>query len=319
MAVAPFQIVPEMQAVAEMYFNVRFIADAVLPRVITGTKEFQFKRWVVERNFTLPNTLVGRTSAPRRVEDKWTLDTAVCADHGLDHPLPIEDIMNARTGAGIDLRINAAQYLTWLVLLAREKRVADVVFNAANYAAGLSVTLAGPAQWTVIATSTPLNDIITGLSAPLLEPNKIVFGKDSWDAFRVHPQIVQAVRGGVRPANNAASEGIVFQQDIASLFSVDEVLVGDGRINLAKEGETPNIVRVFTDSVALLHINTTVKTVQDLIPTWGYTAQFGERIAGTIPAAMMGLHGGEFARVGETVLEKPIAPSAGYLIQDTNA
>ena len=51
-------------------------------------------------------------------------------------------------------------------------------------------------------------------------------------------------------------------------------------------------------------------------PTFGFTAQFGSRIAGDIPAPNVGLRGGVRVRVGESVLEVVADNSVGYFFQN---
>lgn len=48
-------------------------------------------------------------------------------------------------------------------------------------------------------------------------------------------------------------------------------------------------------------------------PTYGFTAQFGQSVAGTIPDQRKGLRGGQIVRVGESVKEVIAANDAGYL------
>lgn len=312
--VAPFEIVPQMIAVSNLVTNEDFIADSVCPRISVSTKTFQYKSWDVERAFTFPNSLVGRISRPNQIEDKWVLNEATCLDHGFDRPIPGSDMVNAMNGAGVDLRLTAAEYLTGLLQLAREQRVANLVFNSSNYAGGLSTTLVGNAQWTDKVNSTPLDDVLVNLEVPLLRPNTLVFGLDAWLPFRTHPQIVEAVRGANN--QNAAQQGVITESEVAALFNVRQVLVGRARINSAKKGLSPSLGRVFGDSLAMIHINTSVRSNFDEIPTFCFTAQFGQRIAGTISDPNLGLMGGLHARVGESVIETPIADQAGFLFQD---
>ena len=314
---AIFTNVGELQAVAELYQNDNYIADLVLPRVPTRTTSYRFQRYPLESRYTVPQTLTGRLSTPRRVQDRWLEDTGLVADYGLDHPIPMQDIRDANFN-GVDMRLGATSYVTQLVRLDREIRVATVVFDVANYAAGLSVTLGAGTQWDD-PTSEPVFQIKDALSQPLLRPNIMVIGLESWNRLCTHPQMLEAIRGGISPANNAATQGIVTQDNVARLFGLQAVYVGDARVNTANPGVTPVLARVFTDSCALLHINTTVTNTFDRIITWGYTVEFETIVAAQIDDPDMGLHGGIRIRVGESVNEQIVAPSAGYLFLDTVA
>jgi len=315
MAVTPFTLVGELTAIAELYINERFIADRALPRVRTSTEVYRFRQWPLESRFTVPDTFAHRLSPPNKVQDLWTEGTGTTRDFGLDHPVPVKDQMNAAAD-GMNMQLNATSYVTQLILLDREVRAAGVIFNAANYGAGLTLTLGAGTQWDDPLVN-PVIQIKDNMALPLVRPNKMVLGLEAWNALCTNPFLVESIRGGIFPANNAAQAGITTESQVAALFGLDEVLVGDSRHNTAKEGATPTIVRVFNDSAALLHINDNVRTTNDMIVTWGYTAQFGERVAGTIQDPNMGIHGGVWVRVGESVNEQVIAPSAGFLFLDT--
>ena len=64
MANTPFPITPAMTAVAIAYRNPRLIADEVLPRVPVPLQEFKYLKYTLEDGFTIPDTKVGRKSAP---------------------------------------------------------------------------------------------------------------------------------------------------------------------------------------------------------------------------------------------------------------
>lgn len=309
-----FTSVGEMQAVAELYQNTTFIADRVLPRVPTATTVYRFKRYPLESRFTVPTTLTGRLGTPNRVQDRWKEDSGFVKSYGLDHPIAFMDMKDA-AAVGVDMRLSATSYVTQLVRLDREQRVASMVFNASNYAAGLSEALGAGLQFSNSAA--PLVFLIKDrLNQPLVRPNVAVFGLEAWNHFSTNPQIVQAIRGAIAPGNNAATSGTVTEAQVAQLFGLDEVLVGDARINTAAMGATPVLQRVYTDSLALIHRNTSVSTTFDQIITWGYTVEYETIVAGTIDDPDIGLHGGVRVRVGESLEEQLVAPSAGYLMTD---
>ena len=50
--------------------------------------------------------------------------------------------------------------------------------------------------------------------------------------------------------------------------------------------------------------------------TFGYTAQFKDRVSGSIVDPDIGLRGGQRVRVGESVKELVVAKDAGYLFEN---
>jgi len=71
---------------------------------------------------------------------------------------------------------------------------------------------------------------------------------------------------------------------------------------------------VWGNSTALLYNDP--MAAQALQPTFGFTGQFGNKVAGTLPEPKMGLSGSERVRVGEKVIEVVAAGALGALFQN---
>lgn len=316
MSTAPFPITPEMTAITLAYKNTKLIADDALPRVSVGTQEFKYPSYTKAEQFTVPDTKVGRKSAPNEVEFTASEVTAKCDDYGLDDPIPQEDIDNANnvariTGRNYDPLGRAVEGITNLILLAREVRAANLVFTAANYPAGNQVTLSGTSQWSDFTNSNPISDLMTGIDVPIFRPNVLVIGRAAWTKLCQHPKIVKAVLG------NAGDSGVARREDVAAMLELDEILVGEGWVNTAKRGQAASLVRVWGKHAALLYRDKMADTNGGI--TFGFTAQWGTRIAGANPDANIGLRGGQRVRVGESVKELICASDLGYFIQNAVA
>jgi len=128
---APFVIDPHRTAIAIAYRNRRLIADAVMPRVPVSKEEFTYLKHTFGEDFTLPNTNVGRRSAPNQASFSSTEATDRTHDYGLDDPVPMADIENAPEN--YDPLARSTESLTNLILLDREVRAANLMFDDANY------------------------------------------------------------------------------------------------------------------------------------------------------------------------------------------
>lgn len=310
MANAPFPIQPELTAIAVRYRNPSLIADQVLPRVPVATQEFKYFLYSASEDFTLPATLVGRRGRPAEVEFSATEVTSSTFDYALDDPIPQADVENAPPS--IDIRARAVEGLADLIALDREKRCADLVFAAATYPAGRKATLSGTSQWSDFTNSNPIDAILGGLDAPVLRPNVIVMGQAVWSKVRQHPRVVQAVYG------SAVTGGVVTREQLAAVLEVDEILVGQGWINTAKKGQTASVSRVWGKHCALIHRDGLADTRGNRT-TFGFTAQWGDRIAGEIEDRMIGMRGGIRVRVGESVREVVCAADLGYFFENAVA
>ena len=314
---APFIVSPELTAIAVMYAQANLIADSVLPRVPVSTEQFKYVVYPAAQGFTVPQTLVGRRSAPNQVDFQGNEVDASTSDYGLDAPVPNKDIKAWReaNAAGLTRQASpeaiATSFLTSLVVTQREKRTSDLVFTAANYGAANKTTLAGTDQWSDFVNSDPIDDILGALDAMLMRANVAVFGRSTWTKLSQHPKICKAIFGMQTDA------GIVSRQQFANLFELDEVLVGEGWLNTAKPGQAANMSRIWGNHAALINRNKTASTMGGL--SFGYTAQFGDRIAGTIEDSDIGLDGGVRVRSGERVKELLTANDLGYFFQNAVA
>ena len=102
-------------------------------------------------------------------------------------------------------------------------------------------------------------------------------------------------------------------------IQIDEVMVGQGFNNVSKPGQAASYARLWGKHCAMLRIEKAVRNTRSALPTFGFTAQFGERIAGTIPAPALGLEGSQLVRVGEHVKELVSFQECGYFFQNAVA
>jgi hypothetical protein len=320
----PYPINPALTAIAVAYSNEKMIADAVLPRTPVGKQVFKYKKFSLGDAFTVPNTLVGRKGQPNEIEFGATDATAQTRDYGLDTLINNEDIENQQgLGLGFDPLSRATELLTDLVMLDREIRVANLVFNTGSYAAGNQSTLAGATQWSD-PTSDPIKAIALARDGMLMRPNVLVLGRAVATQLSMHPKVISAaypLGGNANAGNNAgaivSAGGKVPMARLAELLELDEVIIGEGWVNTAKPGQAVSLTRVWGKHAALMVRGRQVDTVGSI--TFGYTAQWGTRLAGTLPEPKVGLRGAQRVRSGESLLELLVANDLGYFFQNAVA
>ncbi len=309
MAIRPFPIDPKLTAIAIAYRNpdVVLIADSVLPRTPTS-QEFKWLEYDLAQGFTVPDTRVGRKSVPNEVEFKAEERTDKVEDHGLDDIVPNEDV--EADNQGVDPLGTSTAYLTNLVNLGREQRVASKVFNPASFSANNQATLSGTSQWSH-DSSDPVASIGDALDSPIIRPNIAVFGQQTWTKLRRHKLIVQAIKG------TAQGAGMVSRQEFAEFFELQEVLVGAGFVNQAKKGQAASMARVWGKHAAFLYRDRAAGPQAGV--TYGFTAAWGNKIAGSIDEPKIGLTGSQRVRSGERVKEVICARDLGYFFQNAVA
>lgn len=309
MATRPFPVDARLTAIALAYRNpdIALIADEVLPPTPTGA-EFKWLKYDLANGFTVPDTKVGRKSFPTEVEFTSTEQTDKVVDHALADFIPNEDLED--DNQGVDPRGTAVAYLTNLINLAREIRAAALVFNTNSYVAANKATLSGTSQWSH-ASSDPVAAIGDALDVPIYRPNIAVFGQATWTALRRNVKIVQAIKGTDQGA------GMVSRQEFADFFELQSVYVGAGFVNTAKKGQTVTTARVWGKHASFLYRDRAAGPQAGV--TFGFTAQAGMRMAGSIPEPKRGYSGGEEVRVGHRCKEVVCATDLGYHFIDAVA
>lgn len=309
MANAPFPIDPDLTSLSIAYRNEAMVADQVLPRVRVGKQEFKYFKYTKEDPFTVPDTRVGRKSAPNMVETGGTEVTDSTVDYGLEDAIPVADIQNA------DSRYNplarATVYLTDLIELDREVRVATAVTTLANYPSAQRATLSGTGQWSDWTNSNPASAILSAMDAMVMRPNMLVIGQQVATQLMQHPKVVQIVN------KTSQSNGIVTLEAFAMALGLQRVVVGQSWINTAKKGQAASYSRAWGKHAALLHINSNADPGRG--GTFGFSAQWGDRIAGSDFDRNIGLRGGQRVRVGESVKEVIAENTCGYFFQNAVA
>lgn len=308
----PFPIQQELTAIALAYRNEQFIADQVLPRTPVGSREFKWQQFNRDEMFTVPQTQVGRKGEPNEVQFSGTEVAGFVNDYGLDDVVPNDDISSAP--AGYDPIGRAVEGITELIQLDREIRTANLVFNQNTYPAANRTTLSGTSQWSDFANSDPYTAIMTAFDGMLMRPNVLVLGRAVWSRLRVHPRVTAALApsSNGNSASTNANGRPATTQALAELLEVDRIIVGQSWVNAAKPGQPASMQRVWGRHVAGLHINPAASIRGNAI-TFGMTAEWGSRVAGTLNEPKTGLRGAQRVRAGESVRELITASDTGFL------
>ncbi len=307
----PFPVDPVLTGIVVNYHNNAYIADQVLPRLnpILPKKEFKYMTFAFGQAITLPDTKVGRKGEPNTVEFEGNEQTGSCDDYGLDDIIPVDDIRQAP--AGYDPQAFAAQRLMDLIELDREVRVANMVFNPATYAATNKIQLAGASQWSDPA-SDPIGDFRDAADSMIARPNTAIMGRLSWSALRSNAKIVSAI------SVSGTESGQATLRAVADLLELDEIIIGEAFVNSAKPGQPVQRLRTWGKHCALIRREKLATSMSDM-PTFGWTAQYGTRVSGTLDEPKIGLRGSVRVRSGESVAEVISAPDLGFFFQDVAA
>lgn len=306
MQLRPFPTDPRLTGMVLAYRNAEMIADRVFPRVPVPKKEFRWLKFDRAQRMTVPETLVGRKSRPNEVDFSAQEEPGLVYDRGLDSVVPNDDIPEA-AGTGYDPIAEAAEGTTELIVLDREIRAANKAMNANNFATGSKVVVTE--KWDD-PDSKPLVQIRDQLDSMFVRPNVLVMPVPVWNKLSQHPTVVSAL------TISGTVNGFATREAVARLLEIDEILIGRAWVNNARPGQEPVMARAWGgENVLAFYRNPTATPRRGI--TFGFTAQWGGRVAGQIPDPMVGLRGGVRVRVGESVNELIVAQDVAFLWQDT--
>ena len=307
MRVAPFQTTPVLLAIMMGFVNAKMIADLVFPRLKVTKQTYKYTKYDKGQMLIVPNTYIGRKGKPNKVEMTGTEVTGVCEAEGLDSDVPMDDIDNA--GPGIDPISQAAEWTANLVALGREQRVASLVFDAAQYDSAHKTDLSGNNRWDVVhADSDPVEDISIALESCLFHPTDMTISRRGFSRLQRNPNIVKSVN------KTSGDKGRATRQEIADLFELERINVGDAWANTAKKGQAASLSRLWGNDCLLHYTDPTILNPQ-MGMTFGFTAEY-QKFAGENPDKDIGPRGGFVVRCGEYVDEHIMAPDCAYLIKN---
>lgn len=301
---SPMPVDTHLTQIAIAVKQAKMIADDVLPRTAPMSKaSFEYTKFDQGNAMNLPDTKVGRTSQVNRVDFEGEKVTDSTNDYGLESVIPAHDQGNAYQG--VNLEDMHAEHLSGLVQLDRELRTASLIGDVANY--GSNQTTLGAGSKFSDATSDPLGILDEKLETPLVRPNIMVISQAEWSALRRHPKVVKAANG------NSGDSGLASRQAVAEILELDDILVGQARVNKANIGQNADFKRAWTDCVALLRRDLSAARMGGA--TFGFTAQYNTKVAGKWEDKDVGLRGGTVVRVGESVKEVVCGADFGFLIK----
>ena len=309
MADTPFPIHPAYTGISIAYRNEELIADLVLPRATPiGSREFRYNVFPIEELLTVPDTGMSRRSEANTIELTATETAGKVSDYALSDLVPNQDAGVAPPG--YDPQAHATEYVTSLMALDREVRVANKVFAAATYPAGYKTQLAGASQWSH-ADADPFQAMWDALDIPLMRPNLITLGQPVWNKVATHPKLIAKLYGA------ASTRGKARLADLAEELEVPQIIVGKARVNTARKGQAAVLARAWGKHCSMTYVDKLANNERGM--TFGMTVPLGSRATRVIPEPKIGIGGSQRVQVEEQLAEVIVAANCGYFFQDAVA
>lgn len=248
----------------------KLLCNKILPTLIVNRSSDIYYKFN-NAHLRLENTVVDSRGGANEIDFDFSTATYSVKDYGLKHFIHGKLLRNADEVIKKNLRIATARTVTDLLLVDKEKRCADLLFNTTTFA-GKTTALTGSSRWDN-ASSNPFTDIINAVSTVQLNsgktPNTIVMGYDVWKAVVNHDEFLGRLGDtSIKSVNISAFKQML---DGVTDNSIQNVLIGSQTYNTAKEGATDSFVYTWGKYVLIAYIDPKSNTVMD--QTLGKTFQ----------------------------------------------
>lgn len=288
--------------ISVMYRNAQFVGLQMLP--VVPVKKESDKYYIYNSKadrFRIPDTLRAPKTESKTVDWKVTTGTYQCEEHALNDL--IDDREKANADKPLNLAVDTTEFLTDLILLAQEKRIADYL-SSETYMTNYT-TLSGTDQWSDYSNSDPVGDIETGketIHGKIFQfPNTLLLGQQVYNKLKHHPDVIDRFK--------YVKKGIITPDMLADLFEVERVIVGASGYNTAKEGQTASYSYLWGKVAILAYVE---KKPGIKKPSLGYTFQSRKF---KVRKARIETKHSDWIEASHVVDEKLVSVDCGYLIK----
>jgi len=223
-----------------------FIAREILPPLGVGEKSGSIPA-ILRENLTLVDVKHANGAAFNRAAFRTGEVTYACTEKALEGPLTGEDIANA--ASEYDAEAEVATDVLRKLLMVREKRVADLIFNKTTWTGGDLYTDNSGSPWDTTTTEV-IEQVVaakekvranTGHKADTLiisevQLNNLLINDAIKDCFPGAPLITEAM----------------LRNALAAIFGLENLLVGGAVYNSAAEGQDFSGSDIWSDDYAMV-------------------------------------------------------------------
>jgi hypothetical protein len=289
--------------------NREMIADDVCPVVQVQKPSDKYFVYDVDTMYEEQAVaLTGAEAMPGRVRYKISTSNFSVTDYGLMDFVSNKEMESA--DAPIDPQAHAVRVVTQRLDIAKERRVAALVFASGNYGANTE-PLAGPDRWDQ-TTSDPAQKIDDAIEACDVRPNVMVIGAQAWQKLKNHPKLKELILGRAMIGGKGSPVRVTLEL-AAQAFELDAIYVGRAKYNTNREGAASARGYIWGKSCALIRVTDAPSPRET--DTFAYQFRQGMRETQVIEAPLPGVRGGQYVKVTESLDEKVVGgANAGYLL-----
>jgi hypothetical protein len=224
----------------------RFIADDILP-VFPTAKEAATLSVVKRKTLTIPETKHADGATYNRIALYMDDLSYACIDHGLEGQLT--DRQREKFRDDFDAEVEKVNAIKIKMMLAREKRIKDLIFNTTTWTGAALYTDNSASPWDTATT-----DIITQVNAAKelvrqgtgVVPDSLIIGEAAMQNLLKNDDVI-----GRFPGATLITEAMI-RANLAAIFGLQKLLVGQAVYNSADEGQDFSASEIWPDDYAMV-------------------------------------------------------------------
>ncbi len=207
--------------------------------------------------------------------------------------------------APLNEMMDAQQTVLEGLALKQEMRIAAVCTNGSNYA-GNTEAIAAADRWNTSTGGDPVNDINGALARMWVgrgPSRKVAFcSLDVWNVLKVHPRMLDMIR---------VKDGMLTREMFASMFEIDELLVGAARRDTANEGQSASFSRIWSNVFGIVRVSPTPSRRNAV---FGYTFREKPIVQRMWYSDKDGEEGGWYTQASHADNTQVVAGDTGFLL-----
>jgi hypothetical protein len=296
---------PVLTNLALGYTNNQFVGEKLMPFVSVDKETSKLPSFGKEA-FKIYSTERALRAKSNRINPEGIGSIDLSTDeHDLEYPIDYREDAEA----AFSLQSHATHVVTEAIQLRREKMIADMAQNLANYSASNKIVLSGTSQFTNGA-SDPIGVVEDGKEAIRSKigkrPNTMIIGAAALKPMKFHASLIDKIK--------YTQTGAVRLAQMRELFEIENIYVAEAIYST----DTNTFVDVWGDNIVLAYVSpeqtSVARNVYD--PSFGYTP----RRKGSLQVDVRTEDGKiELVRCTDNFRPYIVGADAGYLISDTNA
>lgn len=276
------------------------IADRVFPEVPVS-KESDVYFVYDGDNVRLDETLRANRAEANIVGFDVSTTTYTLEEHALKELVSDRDRGNQDVPLNLD--VDATMHLTEKILIRREVDTSVLCFTTTTWAN--NATVASAAAWDT-STSNPIADVLTAttiiLRTGFVQPNRGVMGWEAMRQLKANSTTTDRIKYTER--------AIITDEIMASMFDLDQLLVGRGARNLNAEGIAASTGFIWGKDM-LVYYSPSRPALRE--PAAGYLLTINGRFK--TKKWREEARGGDWIEVSTMFLPRAVATSAAYLLK----